>query len=103
MQVYSVGEFCQHEGGGWSMLVADNENAFANIQKVLIDHHEEEITRYEGWIEERDAFEWQKDIDGHQEIIDLIKNSKSIEDLNHKEIPPWNHDVIRIGKQTIIS
>lgn len=102
MEVYTVGEFCQHEGAGWSLLVADNENTFANIQKVLIDHHQEQITRYEGWIEERDAFEWQKDIDGHQKIIDLVKNAKSIEDFNNKEIPPWNHDVIRIGKQKII-
>ena len=36
MQVYSVGEFCQHEGGGWSLLVADNENAFANIKKIWL-------------------------------------------------------------------
>ena len=103
MQVYSVGEFCQHEGGGWDSLVADNENTFKNIQKVLIDHHQEQVTRYEGWAEERDGMEWQKDIDGHKEIIDLVKNATRIEDINNKEIPPWNHDVIRINKQTIIS
>lgn len=101
MQVYSVGEFCQHEGGGWSLLVADNENAFMNIQKVLIDHHQEQVTRYEGWIEEDP--EWQKDVDGHNFIINLVKDATCIEDFNNKEIPPWNHDVIRISKETIIS
>lgn len=103
MQVYSVGEFCQHEGNGWSLLVADNENAFANIKKVLIDHHQEQVTRYEGWVKEPDGVMHQKSIDGHNLIIDLVKNATRIEDFNNTEIPPWNHDVIRVNKQTIIS
>ena len=105
MQIYSVGEFCQHEGGGWSLLVADNENAFENIKKVLIEHHEEERQRYLDFADDEDSdnFNWDKDIQGHTEIIELVRNATCIEDINNKEIPPWNHDVIRIRKETIIS
>ena len=107
--VYSVGEFCQHEGGGWSVLVANNENTFANIQKVLIDHHEEQAAQYERWVKEDEEEEdinslsWHKDIEGHNSIAHLVKNATCIKDINNKEIPPYNHDVIRITKKTIIS
>ena len=103
MQVYSVGEDCQLEGGSWSLLVADNENAFENIKKVLIEHHEEERQRYLDFDDDEDNFNWDKDIQGHTEIIKLVHNATCIEDINNKEIPPWNHNVIRIEKQTIIS
>lgn len=105
MQVYSVGEFCQHEGGGWDILVADNENTLDNIKKVLIEHHEEERQRYLDFAydEDSDNFNWDADIEGHTEIIELIYNADCIEDINNKEIPPWNHDVIRITAKTILS
>lgn len=104
IQVYSVGEFCQYEGGGWSVLVADNENAFENIKKVLIEHHEKERQRYLDYAYDEDSVNFKvKDIEGHTEIIELVHNATCIEDINNKEIPPWTHNVIRIGKQTIIS
>ena len=103
MQVYSVGEVCQLAGGSWSLLVADNENAFENIKKVLIEHHEEERQRYLDFADDEDNFNWDEDIQGHTEIIELVHNATCIEDINNKEIPPWNHNVIRITAKTILS
>ena len=106
MEVYSVGEFCQHEGAGWDRIVADNENTLENIKKVLIEHHEFHRNREILFSDDEDA-EYlkrsaQENIDGHNYIINLVKNAKSIDDIKDTEIPPHNHDVIRIYKTTIL-
>lgn len=103
MEVYSVGEFCKYEGGGWSLLVHDNENALSNIKKVLIDHHTEELNRYtEFQNDDDDTLDWTDEIVGHQFIIDLVNKATSIDDIKNTEIPPFCHDVIRIYKLTIL-
>lgn len=106
MNVYSVGEFCQHEGAGWDRLVADNDNTLKNIKKILIEHHEYQRNREMLFMSEEDEVYSkrlsQENIDGHNYIIDLVKNAKSIDDIKNVEIPPYNHDVIRISKQEIL-
>lgn len=106
MEVYSVGEFCKYEGGGWDRLVADNENTLENIKKVLLEHHEYHRNREILFNDDEDA-EYlkrlaQENIDGHNYIINLVKNAKSIDEIKGTEIPPYNHDVIRIYKTTIL-
>lgn len=106
MEVYSVGEFCQHEGGGWDSLVADNENTLENVKKILVEHHEYHRNREMLFSSDEDA-EYlkrltQENIDGHNYIINLVKNAKSIDEIKNVEIPPYNHDVIRIRKQEIL-
>ena len=106
MEVYSVGEFCKHEGGGWDRLVADNENTLENVKKVLLEHHEYHRNREMLFSDDEDA-EYlkrisQENIDGHNYIINLVKNAKSIDEIKGTEIPPHNHDVIRIYKTTIL-
>lgn len=106
MNVYSVGEFCKHEGDGWDMLVADNENTLKNVKKILIEHHESQRNREMlfSYDEDEDYTKrlTQKYIDGHNYIINLVKNAKSIDDIKDTEIPPYKHYVIRITKQEIL-
>lgn len=106
MNVYSVGEFCRHEGAGWDKLVADNENTLSNMKSVLIEHHEFHRNREMLFMSDEDEDYTkrltQENIDGHNYIINLVKNAKSIDEINDVDIPPHNHDVIRIYKTTIL-
>lgn len=106
MFVYQVGEFCEYEGGGWSLIVADNENTFKNAVKVLVEHHAEKRERYaevpkEIELDDEDMEYWKGAVDEQDRIISSIRSCKSLDELNRLEIEGTT-DVVSIWKTEVV-
>lgn len=105
MYVYQVGEFCEYEGGGWSLIVADNENTFKNAVKVLVEHHAEKRERYAEVLKKMELEDgqeyWREAVDKEDEIIKSIRSCKSLDKLNGLEIEGTT-DVVSIWKTEVV-
>lgn len=105
MFVYQVGEFCEYEGGGWSLIVADNENAFKNAVKVLVEYHAEKRERYAELLKKMELEDgreyWREAVDKEDKIIKSIRSCKSLDELNGLEIEGTT-DVVSIWKTEVV-
>lgn len=106
MYVYQVGEFCEYEGGGWSLIVADNENTFKNAVKVLVEHHAEKRERYAEILKQveldgSDTEIWRDAVDEEDRVVESIRSCKSLDELNGLEIVGTT-DVVSIWKTEVV-
>lgn len=106
MFVYQVGEFCEYEGGGWSLIVADNENTFKNAVKVLVEHHAEKRERYaevpkEIELDDEDMEYWKGAVDEQDRVINSIRSCTSLDELNGLKIEGTT-DVVSIWKTEVV-
>ena len=106
MFVYQVGEFCEYEGGGWSLIVADNENTFENAVKVLVEYHAEKRERYaevlrEMELDDEDMEYWMGAVGEQNRIIESIRSRKSLDELKRLEIEGTT-DVVSIWKTEVV-
>lgn len=83
MKVYSVGENCIHEGAGWSLLVADNENSIENIKNVIIDNYLDDIAMYyDCWTEDNEDSEyWKGKVLKLKDSIEYISGCNDVESM----------------------
>lgn len=107
MRVFEVGEFCRHEGGGWSVLVEDSDQLLSKAKGILTDHHDDELKQIEDYlagVDEEDkhfARHMEKRKVKLTELLEKIRNAESINDLSAIELPNGS-DVISIRERKVL-
>lgn len=105
MFIYEVGEFCQNEGGGWSVMIADNDGAFENARNVLEKKHANEARSRIKMLKDDECSDIKellmKGIEEERQVLNFLRSAKSIEDLHGYKLPVGS-DVIRIRKCEVI-
>lgn len=99
MKVFEVGEFCRYEGGGWSVLVEDNDQLLRKAKDILADHHDDElkgVNEYLAGVDEDDKF-FARHMEDRKikltELLEKIRSAENINDLVLIELPNGSDEI----------